>query len=370
MTRRWLLPLIFVSWTLFSTMTPGAEPAACPRWHVIENSIGMKLVRIPAGEFRMGNDLSPDEMRKTYPQYGLDEKGEPRLDLPDERPSHRVRITKSFYLGQYEVTVGQFRKFVDAGYQPESVADGTGGYGYDPAREVIAGHGDAFAGRDPKYSWQNPGFAQGDDHPVTNVTWHDAQAMCEWLSAKEGQMYRLPTEAEWEYACRGGTTTYYSCGDDPEALIQVANLYDVDTLRNWPQWKPFALHGHDGYEFTSPVGTFAPNAFGLYDMHGNVWEWCADWYGEDYYAKSPVDDPRGPDEGHVRVRRGGSWQSWPLYVRSAYRNLNTESTRYTLVGMRLVREDDGAAGEACCQAASPSGRRGMWLRAACRPLRN
>jgi sulfatase modifying factor 1 len=262
-----------------------------------------------------------------------------RLDLADERPLHKVRITKPFYFGQHEVTVAEFRKFVDSGYKPESVADGTGGYGHDPKRDVLPDKGEVFAGRDPKYSWQNPGFPQTEDHPVTNVTWNDAQAMCKWLSGKEGKKYRLPTEAEWEYACRAGTTTLFYSGNDPESLLKVANLYDADTAKNWPQWKEFALKGHDGYEFTSPVGKFAPNAFGLYDMHGNVWEWCADWYGEDYYAKSPVDDPQGPETGQVRVRRGGSWHTWPFYVRSSYRNWLTVESRYTLVGMRLVREE-------------------------------
>jgi formylglycine-generating enzyme required for sulfatase activity len=176
---------------------------------------------------------------------------------------------------------------------------------------------------------------------VTNVTWNDAVALCKWLSDKEGKKYRLPTEAEWEYACRAGTSTRYSSGDEPQTLLKVANTFDEDTQKNWqnyPDWKLYALQGHDGYDFTSPVGNFAPNAFGLYDMHGNVWEWCSDFHGDDYYSKSPVDDPQGPDSGDVRVRRGGSWHTWSFYARSSFRNWNTETTRYTLVGMRLVLE--------------------------------
>jgi formylglycine-generating enzyme required for sulfatase activity len=332
------LPLAFVMILCLAVAASAEEPAK-PDVKVIENSIGMKLVLVPAGEFQMGRAETREELRKIFPQYGKERTGADRLELADELPQHKVRITRAFYLGQHEVTVGQFRRFVDSGYRPESIADGTGGYGYDPNRKVLPNEGEVFAGRDPKYSWMNPGFKQGEDHPVTNVTWNDAVTMCQWLTEKEGAKYRLPTEAEWEYACRAGTETLYHNGNDVEALIKVGNLYDADTVKNWPQWKEFALKGHDGYEFTSPVGKFAPNAFGLYDMHGNVWEWCNDYHDDNYYAKSPVDDPQGPAEGSVRVRRGGSWHTWPLYVRSSYRYTNTARTRYTLLGMRLVREE-------------------------------
>jgi formylglycine-generating enzyme required for sulfatase activity len=303
-----------------------------------ENRLGMKFVLVPSGEFLMGSDESPDALAATYPQI---ERAR-FLKLGDEAPVHRVRITRPFYLEQHEVTVGQFRRFLEAsGYRPESEADGTGGYGYnrdyDPATST---RGDAFEGRDPKYSWRNPGFPQTDDHPVVNVTWNDAVAMAKWLSEKEGKTYRLPTEAEWEYAARAGTRTHYHSGDDPQSLLAAANVFDADAARNWPRWENQAISGHDGFAFTAPVGSFAPNAFGLYDMHGNAWEWCADWHGDDYYAQSPVDDPQGPATGNVRVRRGGSWHTWPFYARSAYRNWNAPQTRYTLVGFRLVREAD------------------------------
>jgi len=319
---------------MFSPAWSGEPGRTAPQ--AIANSLGMKFVLVPAGEFMMGSDESPEALAKAYPQYGR----ERFLLLGDEAPVHKVRITRPFYLGQYEVTVGQFKRFLAAsGYTPEAEADGTGGYGYNPAYDPAKSErGDAFDGRNPKYSWRNPGFPQGDDHPVVNVTWNDAVAMSQWLSQQEGKKYRLPTEAEWEYACRAGTRTRYYGGNDPQSLLRAANTFDADAKKNWPQWKAYALAGHDGFEFTAPVGSFAPNALGLYDMHGNAWEWVADWYDDDYYAKSPVDDPQGPVSGKVRVRRGGSWHTWSFYVRSSYRNWNSPETRYTLVGMRLLRE--------------------------------
>jgi formylglycine-generating enzyme len=304
---------------------------------VERNSLGMAFVKLPAGEFLMGSDEAPEALARAYPQLQTSRFAQ----LDDEAPVHRVRITRSFWMGQHEVTVGQFRRFVEAsGYVPESVADRTGGYGwradYDPASTK---RGDAFEGRDPRYSWRNPGFTQGDNHPVVNVTWNDAQALAAWLSKTEGRRYRLPTEAEWEYACRAGTRSRYSSGEEPRSLLRAANVFDANSARYWPRWQSMALDGDDGYAFTAPVGSFAPNPWGLYDMHGNAWEWVADWHGDNYYAQSQLDDPQGPAEGSVRVRRGGSWHTWPFYARAAYRNWNSPDTRYTLVGIRLVRED-------------------------------
>ncbi|MDM0073634.1 formylglycine-generating enzyme family protein [Variovorax sp. J2P1-59] len=296
----------------------------------------MKFVRVPAGQFMMGSDESPESLARSFPAYALAD----LQVLGDEGPRHAVRITRPFYLGQHEVTVNQFRLFIErSGYVPESIADGTGGYGYNPSYDPArSARGDAFEGRDPRYSWGNPGFPQAGDHPVVNVTWNDAMAMARWLSETEGVTYRLPSEAEWEYACRAGSSTRYNTGDEPASLLGSAALLDLDTAQRWPRRLPYALPGHDGHVFTAPVGSFAPNAFGLFDMHGNVWEWVADWYGENYYVASPRDDPRGPGSGTLHVRRGGSWASSALYLRSSYRNWNTAETRYTLVGMRLLRE--------------------------------
>ena len=212
--------------------------AAPPIWR---NSIGMPFVLVPAGDFWMGSVDAPATLAQRFPLLET----ERFTLLADESPVHRVQISRAFYMGQHEVTVGQFRRFIAAsGYQPESEADGTGGYGYNPAYDpATTRRGDAFEGRDPRYSWRNPGFTQGDDHPVVNVTWNDAQALAAWLSRTEGHHYRLPTEAEWEYACRAGTRTLYPHGDDPQGLLRSANTFDQDSAKNWPKWQQHALKG-------------------------------------------------------------------------------------------------------------------------------
>ena len=298
--------------------------------------LGIAFVRIPAGEFLMGSDESAAALAKAFPHADPKRLGE----FKDEAPVHRVRLTRDFWMGASEVTVGQFREFLrQSGYVPESVRDGTGAYGFNPDYNPPNNQrADLFDGRSPRYSWDNPGFPQTDRHPVVNVTWNDAMAMAKWLSEREGVTYRLPTEAEWEYAARAGKRTRFPGGGDPDVLLHTANIFDRETALRWPRWREQAGSGSDGYAFTAPVGSFQPNAWGLYDMIGNVWEWCSDWYDENTYAHSPVNDPQGPAKGTVKVRRGGSWHSWPLYNRVAFRNWNTPSTRYVLVGFRLVRE--------------------------------
>ncbi len=206
-------------------ITPTTRPETGAGWYV--NSIGMTMVLIPAGEFLMGSaDTDKD-------------------GAAAEKPQHRVPITKPFWLGMHHVTVGQFRKFVE-----ESKHDaGTG--------------------------WQKPFPSQTDNHPVVHVSWSDAKAFCDWLSRKEGKKYRLPTEAEWEYACRAGTRTKYGFGDDE------SNLGD------------YAWFGLNSNKQTHAVGQKRPNAWGLSDMHGNAWQWCEDWF-ESYYANSPPEDRKGP----------------------------------------------------------------------------
>lgn len=300
--------------------------------------IGLDLVEIPAGEFWMGSRESLEELDAFFPTNEFKRKIDEKIHDPDEWPRHRVRITRPFRLGRTSVTVGQFRQFIEAsGYRPESEQDGTGGWG------VVAGQ-TKFAGRDPKFSWQYTGWEQTDAHPVVNVSWADAAAFCEWLSQAEGKRFRLPTEAQWEYACRAGTEGRYFTGDDPESLIGYANIADASGVQRFPDWLPEVLQGDDGFIYTAPVASFAPNAFGLHDMHGNVWEWCRDWYDENFYTNGPTDDPEctippGDDpDAHLRVRRGGAWHTAPIYARASFRNYNDPTSRYLNLGFRVVED--------------------------------
>jgi formylglycine-generating enzyme required for sulfatase activity len=254
------------------------------------NSIGMKLAPIPPGKFLMG---SPDN------EQGRD---------PHEGPQHEVVLTRPFYMGVHTVTVGQFKAFVKAkGYRTEAENGGR-------ANRLFA---DGWR-EDPQANWKNPGFEQTDDHPVACVSWNDAKTFCDWLSDKEGKQYALPTEAQWEYCCRAGSRTKFYFGDDERALAQYA-WYKANS----------EMKAH-------PVGQKVANPWGLYDMHGNVWQWTADWYAADYYQKSPKEDPPGPSAGEFRVQRGGAWY-YDVYCRSAHRfGRNTPSNRSTDFGFRVA----------------------------------
>ncbi len=283
---------------------------------LITNTIGMTMKLIPPGEFEMGSD-------GTDPQAAYDEKVDGK--------KHPVRIAKPFYLGTTEVTVGQFRKFVErSNYKTEAERNGMG-YGWNQAKSTFE--------QGPQYTWRSPGFPQTDDHPVVVVTYNDALALCSWLSKEEGQTYRLPTEAEWEYSCRAGQGSRFWFGDDPEGLAKVGNVADGTARERYPGWP--AIKAKDGFIFTAPVGRFAANPFGLFDMHGNVWEWCSDWYGLDYYANSPPVDPAGPPDGMYRVIRGGAWSRAPEHGRAAYRSWYGQTNTSFNVGLRLVRVPSG-----------------------------
>jgi sulfatase modifying factor 1 len=289
---------------------------------------GMKLKLIPAGEFFMGSSKDDDKDAKD-----------------DELPRHRVRITRSFYVGSTEVTVGQFRSVVE-----------TSGYRTDAER----GKGMALTykeeGAEKVMTWRSPGFPQTADHPVTIVSWYDAIAFCNALSKLEGLRpyysveegeilggsgYRLPTEAEWEYACRAGTTTIYQGGGDPETLAIVGNVADGTYLEESKAIISPPIAARDGYAVTAPVGRFRSNAFQLFDMHGNVDEWCGDWHLIDYYKTSSFEDPKGPLRGHERVARGGSWQSEVSSCRSACRSSTSPSYYSSSLGFRVARDRPG-----------------------------
>jgi formylglycine-generating enzyme required for sulfatase activity len=268
-------------------------------------SLGMKFAWCPAGSFQMGSPLS---------EVGRD----------DDELQHTVRLSEGFWLGQTEVTRGQFSRFVSAtGYRTEGERDGEGGYGIDSEGNYS---------QKPEYTWRTAGFSQTDDHPVVNVSWNDAVAFIEWLSLVEGKRFRLPTESEWEYACRAGTTSAYYNGNAPEGLTKVGNVADSTAKQRFPSWTTVGTS--DGYVYTSPVGVFSANVWNLHDMHGNVWEWCSDWYGD--YAAGTATDPVGASSGSNRVLRGGGWSFQASYCRAADRLRGGPSDRSSYLGFRLL----------------------------------
>ena len=299
-------------------------PKEKPSEKVIKNTLGMKLVLIPAGEFEMGSRTTPKELAAKFSKWGAKE-----LMFENEHPPHRVKISRSFYLDQHEVTVGLFRQFVNSdGYKTEAEIDG-GGSGWDDVKGTFAGG--------PQYSWKNTGFPQTDDHPVVNVTWNDAQKFCAWLSRKESITYRLPTEAEWEYVCKAGTNTLWFNGDDPEATVQVGNVADATAKAKIRSLN--AISASDGYVFTAPVGKFMENPFGLFDMHGNVSEWCEDIYDATIYGQRSdmTADPLQSRGSEFRVLRGGAWFVDSNNSRSAIRKYNPPNNRNYTAGFRVAR---------------------------------
>jgi formylglycine-generating enzyme required for sulfatase activity len=239
------------------------------------NTLGMKLKLISAGTFMMG---SPES----------------EADREDDETQHKVTIGKAFYMQTTEVTQGQWKAVM----------------GTEPWKGQVQS----------KYGKEGPNYA------ATHVSWDHAVAFCKKLSEREGTTYRLPTEAEWEYACRAGTESIWNFGDDEKVLGDYAwyveNTNDI------------------GEGYAHQVGLKKPNPFGLYDMHGNVSEWCHDYYGQDYYQQSPTNDPQGPESGSFRVLRGGSWFINARYARSAYRYRDDAGFRYFNFGFRVVCELD------------------------------
>lgn len=284
------------------------------------NSLKMRFVYIPPGEFLMGGSDSDKNARA------------------NELPQHPVRISRGFYIGAYEVTVGEFRAFVKAtGHKTAAEEKGSSGFDSDTKTFQYNRRG---------FNWKNVGWKQSKDHPVVNVNWHDADAFCKWLSKKEGRTYRLPTEAEWEYACRAGTKGRFITGDSIEDLQQIANVQDKSLFMLNPRFsnsehstylkKPVPWNDH--HPFAAPVGRFKANDFRLHDTLGNVAEWCNDWYAKDYYQSSPKVDPTGPTEGKGRVIRGGAFLHQPQHCRVTSRIAGTPSYQNYVIGFRVVEE--------------------------------
>ncbi len=268
------------------------------------NSVGAKLIFIPPGEFLMGTSdgqIAAAVLDAVERERGQDVVNAIRIN---ERPQHRVVITKPFLMGAAEVTVGQFRKFVEA------------------ARHQT--YAEKLKTDAKSATYLTPSYAITDESPVAVVNGDDVAAFCRWLSEKEQATYRLPTEAEWEYACRAGTTTAFSFGE---------------TLLDSHEW---SIRNSDSK--AQPVATRQPNPWGLFDIHGNLSEWCQDRFDEKWYQQSPLNDPLNDTSGppHVYVVRGGHF-GYHCILRSAYRTQQLHDVPHPTIGFRVVRELGGAA---------------------------
>jgi len=246
-------------------------------------SIGNNMVLIPAGEFLMGG-----------------------FGAADENPTHKVYLD-DYYIGKYEVSFEEYENFCR-----------------ETGRELLI--------VDFRFGYELPKSLIGGKKPIMNTSREDAEAYCAWLSKKTGKQYRLPTEAEWEKAARGGMDgKEYPWGNEPP---DSGGTYRANFGPGINQF----LWKRDGYENTAPVGSYPPNGYGLHDVAGNVWEWCQDRYGSDYYSKSPYQNPKGPSDGLFGVIRGGCYSNSSEYLRCAQRYSIHPTTHNFLIGFRIVRD--------------------------------
>lgn len=274
----------------------------------------------PAGSFMMGAPLGEE-------------------DREEDELAHDVTLTRGFWILETPVTLGMWRAFVDAtGYVADAGLAGLGPAGWSTTAPPRLGEGwqGQFAWS-ARFRWDAPGFTQREDSPATCVSFNDASAFCEWLGAALGRECRIPTEAQWEYAARAGTTTRFFFGDDADDFVRYGNAADASARRLRPDWT-WTSEQEDAYAFTSPVGSYQPNAWGVRDMLGNVGEWTADWYAA-YPAEDAIDPtgPAAPTGG--RVLRGGGWSDPVAACRVANRRLAEPASQTCCVGFRVVAHD-------------------------------
>jgi len=266
--------------TLFILLLFAGVAAAHAGNSYVDPSTGIEFISVQGGCYQMGDSVGDGD--------------------PNERPVHQVCVT-DFAIGKTEVTNAQYKKF-----RPE----------------------------------HNSGTSQkmaldGENQPVVNVSWEDATAFIKWLAHKSGQTYRLPTEAEWEYAARAGSIQSRYWGNNPNEACKYANVADITAKKTWNKWTSFACD--DGYAVAAPVGSFMSNGYGLYDMLGNVWEWCDDVYNSEAYTKLPKDNPDYGGAGEYRVMRGGGWSNGPLGIRSSHRVGLSPDFGHHALGFRVVK---------------------------------
>jgi formylglycine-generating enzyme required for sulfatase activity len=270
---------------------------------------------VPPGQFRIGSPV--------------DEPGHNSGGF-DESPCD-VTLSRPFYLSKHETSVGQFRRFVEATKYVTDIEKTGGGNAHDAKAEWK---------HRPGTQWRKPGYAAAfeprDDHPIVHVSWTDSTNFCKWLNESSGSTlrYGLPTEAQWEWACRAGTATRYWWGADEDTTGQVANVGDQQLKQTHPDWPRIIMPMNDGHAFCAPVGSYRGNAFGLHDMLGNVWEFCSTNYGA--YPKQPATDPGSFDPKRGYAVRGGGWSNPPADVRSASRNSDPPHFGHSNLGFRVA----------------------------------
>jgi len=272
-----VLRILFVVLMFSLAGSPAIVSAETP---ITDTAAGVDLIFVKGGCYQMGDSVGSGER--------------------NERPVHEVCLN-DFYIGKYDVTNEQFRKF-----RPDH-------------------NSGAFEGM----------TLNDDKQPVVFVSWYDADDYAKWLSKETGHTYRLPTEAEWEYACRAGTTTSFFWGNNPDDACTYANVADLSAKKHWPKWTVFSCD--DKFLVSAPVGSFKPNGYGLYDMLGNAWEWVEDVYNSEAYSKLPKDNPVYEGSGAYRVMRGGGWSNGPLGVTCSHRVSLDPSFSTHALGFRLVR---------------------------------
>ncbi len=284
---------------------------------VCTNDLGMMFVLIPPGTFVMGTpETEPGHKGAEYA----------------EGPQHAVTLTQPFYLGKHELTVGQFAAFVETAKYTTDGEKNDGGNAHDAKAEWK---------HRPGTNWKKPGFAGPfelrNEQPVVHVSWTDANVFCKWLGSRSGStaqvVYGLPTEAQWEWACRAGTATRYWWGDEEDMTGKVANVCDRTLKKAQPDWPRAAMPMDDGYAFVAPVGTYQANAFGLHDTIGNVWEFCSTHFGA--YTKDAVTDPGDIDPKRGHAVRGGGWSNVAKDVRSGGRNADPPHFCHSNLGFRV-----------------------------------
>ena len=258
------------------------------RAYAFQNSLGMYMIQVEGGAFIMGEKVGRG--------------GE------DEMPAHEVTLSP-FYISQTEVTLSQWKQFCD-----ESDTY------WDQWNDVKA-------------------FSPGNDYPACFVSWEDAKEFCEWLSEKEGRTYRLPTEAEWEFGARGGLQgKAFPWGDQKPDGTQCNFADRLEFEKEKDVWADQNIT--DGYAYCAPAKAYPANGFGLYNMAGNLWEWCGDWYCATYYKESPAKDPTGPSSGRLRVIRGGAWCFHPDLLRVSNRYGADAKLRTGFTGFRVVTMEE------------------------------